>query len=102
MIINLTPQRRDDALSVSRAGDVLTINGASFDFSSLPEGATLPMGTVPCGWIVGPVTRTAGHIVLTVIVPHGYSPHYIGQPAPIIDPPDGPVTLPVLPVPVGA
>jgi len=55
MIINLSPQRRDDAISVVKSADILTINGEVFDFTALPDGATIPAGEVPCPWIVGPV-----------------------------------------------
>ncbi|PRC05092.1 hypothetical protein CQ006_12285, partial [Pseudomonas cedrina] len=48
MIIKLIPQRRDDELVVSKRGDVLTINGESFDFRELPEGAALPSSAVDC------------------------------------------------------
>ncbi len=41
MHITLSPMRRDGTLTLHRAGDVLTINGA-FDFSGIGDGATLP------------------------------------------------------------
>lgn len=43
MHITLTPMRRDASLQLERAGDLLVINGEAFDFSALPDGATLPM-----------------------------------------------------------
>ncbi|UFX07260.1 hypothetical protein [Sinorhizobium meliloti] len=95
MRINLSPQRRDDAIEVSKAGDILTINGAPFDFSSLPEGATIPAGDVPCEWLLGPVERIAGKLHLTLILPHGPSPSQtVAFPPPLIDPPDGVIALP--------
>src|SRR4051812_22159334 len=41
MRISFSPQRRDHVLIVSKNGDVLTINDETFDFSALPNGATL-------------------------------------------------------------
>ncbi|MNE82119.1 hypothetical protein D3C80_1788160 [compost metagenome] len=95
MQINLSPQRRDDALTVSKSGEVLTINGDQFDFSSLPEGATIPAGNVPCEWIVGPVERISGEIHLTLILPHGSNPSAaVAFPEPIINPADGVIAVP--------
>lgn len=71
MKLNLSPVRRDDTLNVSVAGDVLTINNQAFDFSALPEGATLPADAVDSEWITGPVSRVAGVIELTIVAPHG-------------------------------
>lgn len=95
MIIDLSPQRRDDLLEVTKAGDVLTINGVALDFSTLPEGATIPAGEVPCEWLVGAVERIAGELYLTIILPHGPSPsQHVAFPPPLIDPPDGTIALP--------
>lgn len=95
MIINLSPQRRDDGLAVTKSGDVLTINGETFDFSDLPEGATIPAGEVPCDWIVGPVERVGGELRLSIILPVGPDAEpWQAFPDPIIGPPDGPLDLP--------
>lgn len=95
MIIKLSPQRRDDILTVVKSGDVLTINGESYDFSSVPDGGTIPPRTVPCAWIVGPVDRINGEIVLTLILPHGANPAPdVANPAPLTAVPDGTVQLP--------
>jgi len=95
MKINLFPQRRDDALSLSKAGDILSINGDRFDFSSVPDGATIPAGSIPCDWIVGPVDRVNGEIHLTLILPHGSNPsEAVAFPEPIIDPPEGVIAVP--------
>lgn len=100
MRISLSPQRRDVTLAIVKAGDVLTINGHSFDFSALPNAATIPAGEVPCEWIVGPVERVSGALQLTLVLPHGPSPSQaVAFPAPIIDPPDGVINLPFDPLP---
>lgn len=101
MNIILTPQRRDDALEVLKIGEVFTINGEAFDFSVLPDGATIPAGEVPCEWIVGPVERIAGELQLTFILPHGPNPSQaVAFPVPIVGPPDGVIAFPADPEPV--
>ncbi|ASP83942.1 hypothetical protein CDO26_04455 [Sinorhizobium meliloti] len=95
MKVSLSPQRRDDALEVVKAGDTLTFNGAPFDFSALPDGAAIPAGEIPCDWIAGPVERIAGELHLTLILPHGPSPSQaVAFPSPLTDPPDGVIALP--------
>lgn len=95
MIIKLVPQRSDMPLTVSKPGDVLTINGVPYDFSPLPDGATLPMGSVDCPAIVGAVERIAGQLHLTLLLPHGPNPtQEQAFPADIVDPPDGDIPLP--------
>lgn len=100
MKISLSPQRRDDRLTVSRSGDKLTVNGDVFDFSSLPDGATIPVGEVPCEWIVGPVDRVNGEIWLSLILPHGPTPpQEVAFPSPVMALADGPIELPREPEP---
>jgi len=95
MHIAFTPQRRNGALTVIRDGDKLRINGDLFSFISLPDGATIPAGDVPCEWITGPVERIDGEIHLTLILPHGPNPSQaVAFPSPIIDPPDGDIAVP--------
>jgi len=60
-----TPQRSDAVVEFSINGDVLTVNGSSFDFSNVPEGGYVE--SVPCQWIVGPVRREGGDIHITII-----------------------------------
>lgn len=92
MTINLSPQRRDDGLAVSVAGEVLTINGDAVDLSGVTEGAFVDPGN---DWIVGDVTRTSGDLILTLIIPHGADAE-AGTlfPAQIVDPANGSLTLP--------
>lgn len=95
MLITFTPMRRDDRLSLHCAGDVLTLNGESYDFSPLPEGAVLPRDAVDCIWLASDVTRTDGKLHLTLILPHGASaPHQTLFPLPLLLEADGPVALP--------
>jgi hypothetical protein len=96
MLINLSPQRRDDILTISKTGDTLTINGVSYDFSQLPNGATLPREAIDCEWIVSDVNRINGEIELTILLPHGANAsHEARFPEPIIKNDDGQVVLPI-------
>jgi hypothetical protein len=97
MHISLIPQRPDAsrpaAITVRKIGDVLTIEGEAFDFSSLPDGATIPV--VPCHWISGPVERVGGSLHLSLLLP--CAPEFAGSELPpLIDPPDGLLDLPDL------
>jgi hypothetical protein len=95
MHITLTPARSDVPRRLHRAGDVLTVDGERFDFSGLPDGATLPRDAVQADWLASDVERVAGVLRLTVILPHGAdAPDATRFPAPVIDPPDGDIALP--------
>ena len=75
MRISFSPQRRDGSLTLEKTtGDRLRINGELFNFNPLGDGDTIPAGTVPCEWIIGPVERIDGEICLTLILPHGQNP----------------------------
>jgi len=95
MRIELSPQTCDGTLTLHRDGDRLTIDGACFDFAPLPEGATLPPGAVACRWLASGVTRVAGALHLTLILPQGGdAPEGLRFPA-VLDPvPQGAVPLP--------
>ena len=102
MIINLSPQRRDDTLTVIKEGDKLTINGFDYVFSQMPNGATLPLyntetksKNIDCEWICSDVSRISGELVLTLILPHGANASESARvPQPINNPQDGLLELP--------
>lgn len=95
MKITLSPQRREDTLTVSKQGDMLTINGQSYDFSPMPDGSTLPADAIDCEFIAGDVERIDGVLHITLILPHGPDASEAARfPEPIIDPADGPLELP--------
>jgi len=101
MKISFSPFRSDSVLTLSRQGDVLTINGADLDFGPLPEGAVLPREAVNCDWLASEVTRIDGVIHLTLILPHGPIPwpappesRVVTHPEPILVTTDGPILLP--------
>ncbi len=96
MQIKLIPQYRQDTLRLSRAGDVLTINDELYDFGPLEAGDTLPADAIDCQWIVGPVERDAeGVLHITLLLPIQRSVFHDVL-ADIIDPPNGPIDLPVI------
>ena len=96
MKINLSPQRRDDTLTVSKVGDVININNIDYDFSQLPEGATLPAAAIDCEFIINEVTRTNGELELTLLLPIGPNAPYEARfPEPVTVLEDGPVALPL-------
>lgn len=95
MIINLSPIRIDESLSVERQGDVLYINGEACDLGSLQDGATLPASAISSKWFVGQVDRIDGELTLTLILPHGpNAPESTRFPQPLIVTEDGLVALP--------
>lgn len=100
MHITLSPVRLDETLTATRAGDVLTLNGEDFDFGPLPEGATLPAEAIDSEWIIGPVSRIAGELHLTLRLPHGPNPSQaVAFPEPIHVTEDGQIPLPADEVP---
>lgn len=95
MTIKLSPQRRDDQLTASKQGYSLTINGVEYDFTDLPDGATLPREAIDCEYITSDVERIDGEIHLTLLLPHGpYAPQETRFPQPLTNPTDGPLPLP--------
>jgi hypothetical protein len=95
MNISFSPTRHPERLTLSKSGEVLTINGEAFDFSPLPDGATLPRAAVACDWLASDVERIDGAIHLTLILPHGANaPQETRFPAPVTIGADGPVDLP--------
>lgn len=101
MRIKLNPQRRDDQITVIKSGDTLSVNGEVFDFSVIPEGATLPANAISSEFFSGPVERIDGVLHLTLTLPHGADPvEAVAFPADIINPPDGEIALPKNPEPV--
>ncbi|MFT0521608.1 hypothetical protein ACMSI7_28725, partial [Pseudomonas faucium] len=97
MIIKLSPVRSDAVIVVSRLRDQLTINGIAWDFTQLPEGASLPAEAVDCADVLDPIYRLDGKLVVSLRLPHAAdAPESARFPVDIIDPPDGAVSLPGL------
>lgn len=86
MQITFSPVRMDETLTVSRAGDVLTINGAAVDLTSYTGG---------CDWIVGQPEAGPDGWAVTLILPHsGDATDAARFPEPITLTGDGVVPLP--------
>jgi hypothetical protein len=93
--ISFSPIRCDESISLALEGDALIINGETFDFAGLPEGASMTCAEVACRWLVSDVLRSNGQICLTLILPHGANaPHETLFPAPITVSTNGPIKLP--------
>lgn len=95
MQIKFNPQRRDDSLTVVKQGDTLIVNGTEYDFSAVPEGATLPADAIDSDLFSGPVERINGELHVTLTLSHGPNPSQaVAFPEPITVSEDGPVALP--------
>jgi len=95
MRISFTPQRRDDTLTVTREGEVLTINGEVYDFSALPNGGLLPVEAINSDWIVSDVVRTDDGLALTLLLPHGPGPSAaVALPHVLVNPANGVLAIP--------
>ena len=98
MIISFSPQRREGTLSVSKSGDILTVNGMLIDLSGIPNGATLPARAIDSEWIAGPIERVDGVLHVTLTLPHGTKPSQaVAFPEPVVATGDGPITVPTIP-----
>jgi len=95
MQIKFNPQRRNDTLNVEKQGDKLIVNGVEYDFTSIPEGATLPADAIGSDLFSGNVERVGGALKVTLTLPHGPNPSKaVAFPEPINVVSDGPVALP--------
>lgn len=97
MDLYLCPVRNDTLgpLVISKAGDVLTLNGQAFDFSPLADGNMLPAEAIGSEWFAGPVHRNGTDLVLTLWLPlpENYSQAQ-AFPTPLLSVADGDVDLP--------
>lgn len=96
MNISFSPVAHHAPISVSVAGDTITIDGEAFDFGDLPEGASLPVAAIASYWFCDgtSVDRNNGEIHLTLKLPFGpNAPVETRFPQPVTVG-DGPVPLP--------
>lgn len=98
MIIKLSPVRSDLQLAVVKTGETLEVNGVALDFSRLPDGATLPAEAVGCEFVIAPVERINGDLVLTLMLPHAAEAPQAARFPVDLYPSDGQVQLPGLDV----
>ncbi len=95
MKITFSPILWDEALSLTKQGEILTINGNALDFSGVLEGQPQDSAAFETSWITGEVSRVGGIIHLTLRLPHGHDASAaLRYPEPIKVVSDGPVELP--------
>lgn len=95
MNITLTPQVRSDSLTLSKSGDILTINGDAFDFSFIEDGDVLPKEAVDCHLLAEDVTRVNGDLVVALLLPIRHTSSKSAKfPDPILNAPDGDIEVP--------
>jgi hypothetical protein len=96
MIIHLLPQDSDDRITVEKAGDVLTVNGAAFDFTPLEVDASIPATALDSTYFYQQISRdSTGEITLYLLFPQASNAPYDSRfPLPLSVTEDGPVTLP--------
>ncbi|MBZ9919097.1 hypothetical protein LB517_10810 [Mesorhizobium sp. BR1-1-12] len=95
MRISFSPQRRDDALVIEKAGDRISINGELFNFDGLADGDTIKRESIPGDWFAGDVTKTDGEVHVVLTLPHGPNPSEgVAFPDPIVVTEDGPIAVP--------
>ncbi|PCB48751.1 hypothetical protein CJT88_10350 [Pseudomonas aeruginosa] len=99
MLIKLSPYAplpgAAERLSLSRAGDVLTVNGQVFDFTPLPDGGEVPAEAIGSEWFAGPALRRAGRLELILRFPLAADASAAARfPEPLLIEADGPVELP--------
>ncbi|KMN09237.1 hypothetical protein TU86_22035, partial [Pseudomonas weihenstephanensis] len=67
MIIKLSPKFGAEPLTLIKRNDTLSINGETFDFTTIPEGAVLPESAINCEYIIGDITRSNGHLIICLM-----------------------------------
>lgn len=72
MNITFTPQLRDDITlaSLSKAGDVLTINGTAYDFSVIPNGQVAYSDAFAGEMVVHASRDFSGDLSVVVLLPY--------------------------------
>lgn len=96
MQIRFSPIRHEHAISLGKSRDILIINEEAFDFTVIPEGATLPRVAVNSPWLASDVERINGQICLTILLPHGANASQATLfPTPISVEEDGLIQLPL-------
>ena len=96
VILNYSPQRRDDTLTIIKEGDILTINGTVYDFTNLLDGETLPQEAIDCEFICGDVERTNGELIIPILLPLKRGASQLAKfPDPATINTDGQVVLPI-------
>lgn len=99
MNLTFSPQgnRKDCLQSIHISNSTITINGAPYDLSQIPNGATLPNASeaTGCEYILGSIENINGTLHLNILLPYFYDdqPHSVLFPDSITVT-DGDVPLP--------
>ena len=97
MKIKLLPFLTNESISGSVSGDILTVNGDSFDFTPLKDGFRLPASAISSEWFVDYVERKGQTLHMTLRLPvQADSPDEYRNPVEpiVIDARSGPVKFP--------
>lgn len=93
MKIHLFATSSTSTITVSVTGDVLTVNDEEFDFSFIPEGASLPASATGSEYFFGDITRDGGVLSLNMFLPYSGGGHFdCPEFLDVVE--DGPVELP--------
>ncbi|WP_295487872.1 hypothetical protein [uncultured Pseudomonas sp.] len=96
--ISFQPIRFDYDLIVRKDGDVLEVNANRFDFSVIPDGASLPAEAIIVkdqNMFVGEISRSGDTISLRLLLPYRPNPSYeVAFPEPTLATEDGYVRIP--------
>jgi len=95
MNVRFSPMRHEETLALSKSGDILTVNGDPFDFSTIPEGTGLSPDDMPSDWITQVDRDVSGKLTVTMILPIAAdAPMEARFPEALADVADGAVPLP--------
>lgn len=94
MKITFMPQRSDESLELSVAGDVLTINGEPVDFGPLAEGFELPFHAAGNSFVTGAVRRVSGEVEVMVRLPYSRTPGFDISQYPVVRQSTGKIEVP--------
>ena len=96
MIINYSPQQRNETLTLSKQGDTLTINDTEIDFSPLESGTKLPLDVCQAysPFLLATQRNEDGELELTILLPHSANATQAALHPQPINPSDGPVEVP--------
>jgi len=97
MIINYSPQLRNDTLALSKQGDTLTINDVEIDFSPLESGTKLPSEVCQTysPFLLAAQRNEDGELELTLLLPHSANAAQANLfTQPVVNPSNGQIQIP--------
>jgi hypothetical protein len=97
MIIKFSPQLRSDTLTLSKNGDIFTINGEEIDFEPLESGTKLPLEVCQSysPYLISAQRNADSILELTILLPHtSDSSEAARHPQPVVNPSNGQIQIP--------